>query len=178
MANLHPTTAPFTSYPGTEWDPSFSPDGNQVAFAWEGDKRDNFDIYVRLVGPGPLLRLTTNPAAEGLPAWSPDGTQIAFLRYDRSALNVLVTSSLGGQERTLVSLSNGVPGLSWSPDGKYLAVANGTSSDTVGGIFLVGVETGEMHRLTALPDKSWYDFAADAFRLMAEGWPLFVSAHT
>ena len=26
---------PLTSYPGEEWHPSFSPDGNQVAFAWK-----------------------------------------------------------------------------------------------------------------------------------------------
>ena len=30
--------------------PSFSPDGNQVAFSWNGEKQDNFDIYVKLIG--------------------------------------------------------------------------------------------------------------------------------
>ena len=31
---------PLTSYPGEERQPSFSPDGNQVAFSWNGDKQD------------------------------------------------------------------------------------------------------------------------------------------
>ena len=41
---------PLTSYVGLERSPSFSPDGNQVAFSWNGEKQDNFDIYVKLIG--------------------------------------------------------------------------------------------------------------------------------
>ena len=29
---------------------SFSPDGSQFAFSWNGDKQDNKDIYVRMIG--------------------------------------------------------------------------------------------------------------------------------
>jgi eukaryotic-like serine/threonine-protein kinase len=71
---------PLTSYPGQEQQPSFSPDGNQVAFSWNGQKQDNFDIYVKLIGSGNQLRLTTAPEADSYPAWSPDGRSIAFLR--------------------------------------------------------------------------------------------------
>ena len=31
---------------GSEICPSFAPDGERVAFAWDGEKQDNFDIYV------------------------------------------------------------------------------------------------------------------------------------
>src|SRR5262249_59166862 len=74
------TAIPLTSYPGVQSAPTFSPDGNQVAFCWDGEKQDNTDIYVKLVGPGPPLRLTSNPAEDCRPAWSPDGRSIAFLR--------------------------------------------------------------------------------------------------
>ena len=47
-----PTVVPLTSHPGTEDMPSLSPDGTQVAFRWNGEAEDNFDIYVKLVGPG------------------------------------------------------------------------------------------------------------------------------
>ncbi len=72
---------PLTSYPGFEWSPALSPDGNQVAFSWNGEKQDNFDIYIKLIGSSPPHRLTRDPAEDGSPAWSPDGRSIAFLRY-------------------------------------------------------------------------------------------------
>ena len=74
------TPAPLTSYPGSERGASFSPDGNQVAFAWNGEKADNWDIYVKLIGANQHLRLTTHPARDTWPAWSPDGRRIAFSR--------------------------------------------------------------------------------------------------
>jgi hypothetical protein len=43
-----PELVPLTSYPGLERHPSFSPDGNQVAFSWNGEKQDSFDIYLKL----------------------------------------------------------------------------------------------------------------------------------
>jgi hypothetical protein len=55
---------PITSYRGAVDQPSFSPDGNQVAFDWTGEKEDNFDIYVKLIGPGPPIRLTTDAAID------------------------------------------------------------------------------------------------------------------
>ena len=30
--------------------PAFSPDGKQVAFCWNGEKEDNIDVYVKLIG--------------------------------------------------------------------------------------------------------------------------------
>ena len=44
------TSVPLTSYVGSEICPSFAPDGERVAFAWDGEKQDNFDIYVRQIG--------------------------------------------------------------------------------------------------------------------------------
>jgi DNA-binding winged helix-turn-helix (wHTH) protein len=71
---------PFTSFPGSEILPAFSPDGAQMAFAWDGPQEENYDIYVKLVGAGEPLRLTTNPASDLNPVWSPDGRYIAFTR--------------------------------------------------------------------------------------------------
>ena len=81
-----------TSYPGAELWPTFSPDGRQIAFAWNGEQRNNFDIYVKIVGGGDPLRLTTAPEDDRLPAWSPDGTSIAFARGDA----IYTISPLGG----------------------------------------------------------------------------------
>ena len=69
-----------TTYPGDEREPSLSPDGRQSAFSWGGEKDENRDIYVVLVGEQHRIRLTSDPANDAYPAWSPDGKQIAFIR--------------------------------------------------------------------------------------------------
>jgi serine/threonine protein kinase len=63
------TIVPLTTYAGSELNPAFSPDGNQVAFSWDGEKQENFDIYIKLVeGGGTPVRLTTDPASDIRPA--------------------------------------------------------------------------------------------------------------
>ena len=42
-------TTQFTSLPGGEESPTFSPDGRQIAFSWLGEENNNPDIYVKLI---------------------------------------------------------------------------------------------------------------------------------
>jgi Tol biopolymer transport system component/DNA-binding winged helix-turn-helix (wHTH) protein len=159
---------PLTSYPGFEYNPALSRSGNQVAFAWNGEKQDNFDIYIKLIGPGEPLRLTRNPAEDVSPAWSPDGRMIAFLRRssdDRSEL--LLIPALGGRERPLIEVRNRQkqsdltsqwPSLAWSPDGRGLVVSHCEPEDPAEGLFLVSVLTGEKRRLTKPPRGFYGDF--------------------
>jgi len=100
------SVVPLTSYPGEERQPTFSPDGNQVAFSWNGEKQDNFDIYVKLIGSTTQLRLTTALEADTCPAWSPDGRSIAFIREGpgRKA-SVHLVSPLGPPERKVDAIS-------------------------------------------------------------------------
>jgi eukaryotic-like serine/threonine-protein kinase len=153
---------PLTSYPGRELGASFSPDGTQVAFAWNGEREDNSDIYVKLVGSEPPLRLTTNPAHDRAPAWSPDGRQIAFVRLQGDEASVYLVSPLGGSERKLAQF-HPVPGfvwvvqpsISWSPDGTWLAVAE-TGADGTNGVVLVPVGRGEKRKLLWGPVSEGY----------------------
>jgi Tol biopolymer transport system component/serine/threonine protein kinase len=144
---------PITSYPGLAAAPAFSPDGNQVAFSWNGEGQDNYDIYVKFVDSAAPLRLTANRAVDSLPAWSPDGRQIAFLRASGlTSQELLLVSPLGGAERKLADLSQGVnpaqwwTAPAWTPDGKFLAVRDETA------IVLVSAESGEKRKLTSPPD--------------------------
>ena len=52
---------PVVTYPGRLSSPTFAPDGDRIAFSWNGERQDNLDIYVRLIGPGDPQRLTTDP---------------------------------------------------------------------------------------------------------------------
>jgi len=155
---------PLTSYPGEERQPSFSPDGNQVAFSWNGEKQDNFDIYVKLIGPGTQLRLTTASERDSNPAWSPDGRSIAFLRETPGAKDsVHLVSPLGPPERKVAEISRTGAGtdlanrLAWTPDGKRLVVTDRNSDSEALGLFLLSVESGERQRLTSAPDQRFVD---------------------
>ena len=99
---------PFTSFAGREFEPALSPDGKQVAFVWNGEKGDNFDVYVKLIDSGIPLRLTLNPGEDRVPAWSPDGRYIAFCRRSERGAEIFSVPALGGPERKL-----GVSELSW-----------------------------------------------------------------
>ena len=142
---------PLTSYAGFEHSPSFSPDGNQVVFSWNGEKQDNFDIYVKLIGSPIPVRLTTDPAKDISPAFSPDGRSIGFVRVSKGHATFIVIPAIGGPERTVaeVALPPGVhvpgPLFAWLPDGKWVVT---------GGLALLSTESGEMRSLTSPPTKS------------------------
>jgi Tol biopolymer transport system component len=149
---------PLTSLSGWEWDPAFSPDGTHVAFAWDGDGR-NQDIYVQLIGAGTPLRLTTDPAMDGSPAWSPDGRHIAFYRDVTGGEKAIFTvPAMGGPERKLQATGCEERGCSidWSPDGRFLAFPDQTAAGGAG-LFLLTVETLERRRLTAPPEEHLVD---------------------
>jgi len=146
---------PLTSTPGTERYPTLSPDGNQVAYSWGGEKGDNTDIYVKPVGPGTPLRLTTHPGGDVSPAWSPDGRWIAFMRGYRGKLQFILIPPLGGAERVLAEMETrrvlGGPYLAWTLDGKWLAGPYKEASEESYGLFLFSIESGEKRGLTAPP---------------------------
>ena len=161
------TAVPLTAYPGYENWPSFSPDGSQVAFAWNGEKEDNWDIYVKLVGSESCLRLTNSSAVENSPAWSPDGRQIAFCRDLGAGKGaVILISPLGGPEQILTEFSypGGASRLAWSPDGRALAMVEVRGElDTKQNLALYALETGVKQSL-------FKNFPSSFF---ADNWPIF-----
>ena len=126
--DLPPKVVPLTRLAGTEAWPTFAPDGEQVAFAWSGEKDDNSDVYVALVGSTGVRRLTTDPSEDYAPNWSPDGRRIAFLRRIGDDVRIHVVSALGGADLQVSDFPVGAPmpnalmtcHISWSPDGRYV----------------------------------------------------------
>ena len=134
---------PLISLPGVTRSPSFSPDGNQIAFSWTGPDGNNPDIYVQQIGAGAPLRLTTDPGRDYSPMWSPDGRWIAFLRggTDASGSELRLVPPLGGPERTLTEIHHrGIlraVTLAWCPDSSCVVVTDSTGESRPDALFAV-----------------------------------------
>jgi Tol biopolymer transport system component len=156
-APMGPFTArPITSDPGIERDPDISPDGKYVAYAAETPEIHS-RIDVRLIEGGEARAITSSPDDEWSPAWSPDGGRIAFLRGDLAGkATLLITSALGGEERTLTEVRAYPRGrtllighlVAWTPDGRHVVVPD-RGADGKGGLVLVDAKNGERTPLTS-----------------------------
>jgi serine/threonine protein kinase len=128
------TLTQLTSEPGYEGEPTFSPDGETIAYV--SDRTGNFEIFLKQVSGGPDVNVTNNPADDVQPAFSPDGKQVAFvstresrrdLRYENFGVpatggDVWVMPALGGNARRIAESGN-FP--SWSSDGSTIVYMGG-----------------------------------------------------
>lgn len=155
-----PTILPFTSFAGLEVDPVLSPDGKQVAFAWENNTGRDFDIYIKQLGAETPLRITDEPTDERHPAWSSDGLHLAFARSSRDSHAVYIVPSIGGSERKVADFGRRrIQDLAWSPDGQSLVVAAQDVPYGVFCLFRLSVDGTQVQQLTFPPHTSEGDLA-------------------
>ncbi len=116
---------PVTSFPGSEVQPTLSPDGNHIAFAWMKPGRPDRDLYVMLVGADTPAPLATSDDHERSPAWTPDGLHVIYARWktDGSGCGIYKIPAVGGSsERIAECPGRPIGNMSVSPDGRLLAV--------------------------------------------------------
>jgi Tol biopolymer transport system component/DNA-binding winged helix-turn-helix (wHTH) protein len=191
-ANFSPAQRirPLTSLADETSEPSFSPDGNYVAFRRLAATPEGTGIFIKPIGSEQLLQLTRK-FDDCCPVWSPDGRTIAFSRFTHNDIGIYVVSTLGIEEpspngpKSAIVAGNterkldtaGInprrPELAWSPDGKTIAFNGGSS------IFLLSVEKSGVHRLSEPPPlaEDWGPaFSPDGQKLLfvrsqAQGFP-------
>jgi TolB protein len=110
-----------THSPWPEFDPSWSPDGTQIAF--RSERSGEPEIWL-MNGDGTGQRRLTAGLS---PAWSPDGSLIAF-----SGTEGLSVIRPDGKGRRVLPHTEGGEYPSWSPDGSRIAFnSNVTSQHTM-----------------------------------------------
>jgi Tol biopolymer transport system component/imidazolonepropionase-like amidohydrolase len=119
-------------------DPAISPDGNQVAFAAQGD------LWVMAIGGAPR-RLTDDPAVEMDPAWSPDGTKLSYSSDRAGSMDIYVRDLKTGKDRQLTEMPGVENHGSWSPNGRYVAFIKeyGSAED----VYIVDTQTGSSKKV-------------------------------
>ena len=147
-ANMRMVT--LTRLSGEVWGPTFSPDGEKVAFFWDGEGiAHRSDLYVQLVGADKPLRLTnTTDGSICCADWSPDGQRIAFSRCGDYRGAVFVIPALGGPERKVADLACLLAGFDggefkWTADGRSLIIMDQCTPDAPVGIVVFSLQTGQ-----------------------------------
>ena len=114
-----------TDTPGLDGLPTWSPDGQRIAFVSDRDS-GNWEIYFTDADGTQQRRLTNTPEQdEAVPAWSPDGEKIAYVTgFFGDNPSIWVMDADGSGHKQLVD--GNWP--SWSPDGErlvYTSFSNG-----------------------------------------------------
>ena len=128
---------------GADYQPSWSPDGTQIAFASDRENGSSIisdDIYVMNADGSNQIRLTKSGGYDYQPgrlaevkhygpSWSPDGTQIVFAsdRESDSYIKDIYVMNADGSNQIRLTESGGYEP-SWSPDGTQIVFA----SDRIG----------------------------------------------
>ena len=112
--------------------PSWSPDGSQIAFGASGvggvPGQEVGRTLIEIVdADGTGMHALTDPppdAEDSSPAWSPDGTKLAFVRLTQDDGFQIYTANADGTGVTPVTSTPGFKSHpAWSPDGRTIAFA-------------------------------------------------------
>lgn len=115
----------FSTHLATQGTPTFSPDGNQIAFV--SNKDGSPRIYkMNVPPPGTSLNdikatlITKRNKESSAPAWSPDGTKIAFCSLVQGVRQVWLYDLTTGEERQLTQGPGNKENPTWAPNSLHL----------------------------------------------------------
>jgi len=111
-----------TDHPAFDgWRPTWSPDGERIAFWTNRDDPNDVEIYTVRADGTDLRRLTNDPAGDVNPTWSPDGTQIAFVSSRTGNGEIWIMNVDGANPVQITDDPADDDWPAWSPDGTKIA---------------------------------------------------------
>lgn len=146
---------------------TFAPDGGHLYFTMQDGRHPHSTLVRMPIVGGATTELISN--VDSAVTFSPGGERIAFVRRDRKTTQtsiVIADATDGKNERSVAHRKwpdNFSSGLSWSPDGKTIAIGGSTTgrSDE---ILAVGVADGVVHKIG---DRDWAELSNVAW--LADG---------
>ena len=130
-------TRRLTSTKEEDGQPTWSPDGDRIAFARGAPSR----LFVMNADGSGARRVTDEEVEEGEPAWSPDGRSIAYVQRNpgSSIRELWLVRPDGSQRHRLTNLGGVAQAPAWSPDGKRLAFSANVASNRFD-IYTIGAD--------------------------------------
>lgn len=109
-----------STFPGSHSQPSFSPDGNKVAFVQASGSGSQ--IWVKDLNGGNPVQLTTDIENAERPRWSPVGNEIVFNCRSGGNSDICLVPVNGGESRKIINEGRNP---SWGWDGERLVFERG-----------------------------------------------------
>ncbi len=105
---------------GNKTQPSWSPDGQHIAYVAPGGSNNGLDVWVMSSDGSNAIDLTSNPGDEFDPAWSPGGDKIAYTRINTENSRLLYLMRSTGADAILLSDNYQESQPTWSADLQWL----------------------------------------------------------
>jgi TolB protein len=142
---------PLTDSQWSEIDPSWSPDGQQIAFA--GSRGGYVELFTMNADGSDIRQVTRGvQGIGGRSSWSPDGRWLAFYAGPRGDRDIyLVDIASGASLRLTYGGNNTAP--SFSPDGAWLAFSSSRDGDHE--IYVMRVDGSQVTQLTDNDYDDW-----------------------
>ncbi len=151
---------PFSSEPGLEMEPRFSPDGRRVAYSSSADFMSPAEIVVRDVGAPGMRRVIAAPEKDisyRSPVFVGGSARLAYARCESHRCRIVERDLDTGSERVLVGDAQAPqPNFDVAADGSALVYANMRRPQFPSGLAALDLATGAERDLT-LPDAGGGD---------------------